>query len=215
MASKRKVGNLLALAVLSTLYQRPMHRYEMASIMRARNKDQDMQVKWGSLYTVVDNLAKHGFVEIVGNDRQGSRPERTIFAITPAGRRELVEWTRELISSPETEHPQFAAGLSVMAALPPAEVIELLQLRLSAVRRRVDARLRGLGEAALDVPRLFLIEGEYLVAVEAAEASWIASVLSEMESGTYPDLDRWGAWHASGEMPSDLVELAERGAISD
>ena len=161
------------------------------------------------------HLARHGFVEIVGSDRQGSRPERTIFAITEAGRRELVEWTRELISSPETEHPQFAAGLSVMAALPPAEVIELLQLRLSAVRRRVDARLRGLAEAVVDVPRLFLIEGEYLVAVEEAEASWIASVLSEMESGTYPDLDRWGAWHASGEMPPDLVELAERGAMSD
>ncbi len=215
MAGKRKVGNLLALAVLSTVYQRPMHRYEMASIMRARNKDQDMQVKWGSLYTVVDNLAKHGYVEVVGSDRQGARPERTIFAITEAGRRELVEWTRELISSPETEHPQFAAGLSVMVALPPDEVIELLQLRLASVQRKVAGRREAIAVAVRDVPRLFLIEEEYLLAVDEAEASWIVEVVAEMIDGRYPDLDRWRAWHAGGEFPPDLAELAERGAVQD
>ena len=69
MAAKRKVDNLMALAVLATVVQRPMHRYEIASLMRARGKDQDMNVKWGSLYTVVQNLAKHGFLEVVGTSR--------------------------------------------------------------------------------------------------------------------------------------------------
>ena len=55
MAQKRQVANLLALAVLSMVIQRPMHRYEMASVMRARGKDRDMNVKFGSLYTVVQN----------------------------------------------------------------------------------------------------------------------------------------------------------------
>ena len=66
MAAKRKVDNLMALAVLATVVQQPMHRYEIASLIRARGKDQDMDVKWGSLYTVVQNLAKHGFLEVVG-----------------------------------------------------------------------------------------------------------------------------------------------------
>src|SRR5260370_12414870 len=60
MAAKRKVDNLMALAVLATVVQQPMHRYQIASLMRARGKDQDMDVKWGSLYTVMQNLAKHG-----------------------------------------------------------------------------------------------------------------------------------------------------------
>lgn len=38
---RRKVGNLLALAILSTLVERPMHPYEMASILKARGKDRD------------------------------------------------------------------------------------------------------------------------------------------------------------------------------
>ena len=35
MAEKRKVANLMTLAVLATVVQRPMHRYEMASVLRA------------------------------------------------------------------------------------------------------------------------------------------------------------------------------------
>ena len=168
MAARRKVANLLALAVLSTVYQRPMHRYEMASIMRARGKEQDMDIKWGSLYTVVDNLEKHGFLENIGNTRAGARPERTIYQITEAGRRELVDWTRELLSSVSPEHPRFAAGLSVLTALPPEEVIELLQIRLGQSRRhdRSPTRDRSM-RPAREVPRLFLIENEYTAAIVA------------------------------------------------
>jgi DNA-binding PadR family transcriptional regulator len=212
MATRRKVANLLALAVLSTVYQRPMHRYEMASIMRARGKEQDMDIKWGSLYTVVDNLEKHGFLETIGNTRQGARPERTVYQITEAGKRELVDWTRELLSSPVTEHPRFAAGLSVLAALPPTEVVELLQTRLDFLEASIAAHRKSIQHAGTEVPRLFLIEDEYTVAMAVAEAAWVRSLLEELVSGTYPDLARWQAWHQSGEMPADLAELAERGA---
>ena len=110
MAAKRKVDNLMALAVLATVVQQPMHRYEIASLIRARGKDQDMDVKWGSLYTVVQNLAKHGFLEVVGTSRQGARPERTVYRITEAGRQEMLDWTRELLSTPEPEHPGSPPG---------------------------------------------------------------------------------------------------------
>ena len=53
MAQARPVTNLLGLAVLGTLAQRPMHRYEIATTIREQGKDDDMGVKWGSLYTVV------------------------------------------------------------------------------------------------------------------------------------------------------------------
>ena len=96
-----------------------MHRYEMAAAMRARGKDRDMDIKWGSLYTVVANLEKNGFLEAIEITRQGARPERTIYQITDAGRDELVAWTRELIAEPAAEHTRFGAGLSVLAALSP------------------------------------------------------------------------------------------------
>jgi DNA-binding PadR family transcriptional regulator len=215
VARQRKVANLLALAVLATVHERPMHRYEMASIMRARGKDQDMPIKWGSLYTVVQNMERHGFLEIIGTTRQGARPERTVYQITEAGKQELVDWTRELISSPHAEHPRFVAGLSVLAALPPHEAIELLQTRLGVLEGVITAQQAAIGEHGAEVPRLFLVESEYTVAMVAAEAGWIRSLLDELTSGTFPDLATWRAWHRTGEMPAELAELAERGALPD
>jgi DNA-binding PadR family transcriptional regulator len=215
MAARRKVGNLLALAVLSTVAQRPMHRYEMASIMRARGKDQDMDIKWGSLYTVVDNLLKHGYLEVIGASRQGARPERTIYQITETGTRELVDWTRELLSVVDPEHPRFAAGLSVLAVLPPDEVIDLLQIRLDILQQSLAAQRAMITAASDQVPRLFLLENEYTLALADAEAAWLKTLLDELNGGTHPDLERWRTWHATGKMPDDLAAVAERGATTD
>jgi DNA-binding PadR family transcriptional regulator len=212
VAPKRKVANLLALAVLATVVQRPMHRYEMASVMRARGKDRDMDIKWGSLYTVVQNLEKNGFVEPIEVTRQGARPERTVYQITDAGRRELVEWTSELIAEPETEHTRFVAGLSVMVVLAPDDAIALLRRRLDRLSAQIDAQRAESVTAGAEVPRLFLIEDEYRIAMTAAEADWTRSLVDELSSGTFPMLDVWRHWHENGSIPAELSELAQRGA---
>ncbi len=208
MGATRRVNNLTALAVLATVYQRPMHRYEMALLMRAHGKDRDMDVKWGSLYTVVQSLEKNGLLEVIGTSRQGARPERTIYRITEAGVEEMVDWTRELLLVPEREHPRFIAGLSLIMVLPPATVAALLTQRLEKLEASVGAQKAALAEHLQEIPRLFLVEDEYAIAMAEAEASWVRSLLGELVNGTFPGLDIW----ASGSMPPELVELAERGA---
>lgn len=211
MATKRKVNNLLALAVLAVLVERPMHRYEMATTMRERGKDRDMDVKWGSLYTVVNNLAKAGFLEVVGNERDGARPERTIYAITDAGRTELADWTRDLLADPEPEHHRFTAGLSVMAALAPDEVADLLGRRTDALDRAVETARRELEEiAATGLPRLFVVESEYELAMLEAEASWTRSLRETILGGDFPDLALWRRAHADGLKPAEAMALFER-----
>ena len=206
MAEKRKVANLMALAVLATVIQRPMHRYEIASVMRARGKDRDMDFKWGSLYTVVKNLERNGYLETIGVTRQGARPERTVYQITDAGRDELVAWTRELIAEPEAEHTRFIAGLSVLAVLTPQDVTDLLRRRLDRLTETINALRRQLDQAS-NVPRLFLIEDEYRIAMTQAEIDWTHSLLDELSAGTFPHLDAWRRFHETGQMPSEFAEL--------
>jgi DNA-binding PadR family transcriptional regulator len=210
MVKRRKVSNLLGLAVLSTVSARPMHPYEMAALMRERGKDRDMDIKWGSLYTVVGNLEKHGFLAVEGSVREGARPERTVYRITDAGLAELADWVRELIAVPEREVPRFEAGLSVLGALGPDEVAELLRGRLAMLERRIADDQDAL--AKTDVPRLFLIEEEYDLAIRRAEAEWVRGFLTEIEDGSLPGLDMWRAFHETGELPPEIAELAERGA---
>ncbi|TQS25110.1 PadR family transcriptional regulator [Microbispora sp. KK1-11] len=209
MAKRRRVANLLALAVLSALAHRPMHPYEMAAALRGWNKEHDMGIKWGSLYTVVGNLAKHGLIEELESGRQGRRPERTVYQITEAGREELVDWTRELLSVPHTEFPWFRAGLSVMAVLPPDDVAGLLTDRLVAIRKGI-AGLEELYERdSAQVPRLFLIETEYDLAILKAEEGWIGALLDELTAGTFPGLQEWRAFHEAGGLSAEMKELAE------
>lgn len=212
MHKRRRVGNMLALAVLSALMQRPMHPYEMASLLRARGKDRDMPIKWGSLYTVVQNLEKHELITATGNERHGGRPERTIYSITDAGREELLDWVRELVGTPEPEQPRFEAGLSLMGVLPPAEVITLLHRRLEAVESANAGRRRELAGFRADIPRVLLVEVEYDLAIREAEATWVRALLAELAAGTFDGQDAWETYHRTGEIPPDIAALAEKGA---
>ncbi|GAA3729896.1 PadR family transcriptional regulator [Plantactinospora mayteni] len=210
MVKRRKVSNLLALAALSALVQRPMHPYEIATALRAWGKDQDMQIKWGSFYTVIRNMEKHGMIAAVQSVREGRRPERTVYRITDSGRAELVDWTRELVSTPMPEHPRFRAGLSVLAALHPDEVTRLLRQRLDLLEEGITAARDALAQHTRHIPRLFLVESEYDLAIQEAEAAWIRGLLAELTSGSYPGLDAWRAFHDTGEVPAELADLAER-----
>jgi DNA-binding PadR family transcriptional regulator len=196
MAKRRKVGNLLALAVLATLVERPMHPYELATLLRERGKDVSIKIQWGSLYTVVQNLEKHGFVEAAGTARSGRRPERTVYAITRTGRDELDDWLRELVGEPEPEFTAFEAALSVLGILPPDEVVALLVKRADTIEADIATRRAQLREVAQTVPRLFLVEIEYKLAIAQAEAGWVRSLVTELTEGTMPDMDLWHEFQA-------------------
>nr|WP_198428441.1 PadR family transcriptional regulator [Nocardia bovistercoris] len=194
----------------------PMHRYEIAAKLRGRGKDRDMAIKWGSLYTVVRNMEKAGFLEIIGSERDGTRPERVIYRITPEGRAEFSDWTRELIATPEPELDRFTAGLSVVGALPPDEVIDALGVRIAALEATVAA---GNAEFAAirstGLPRLFLIETEYGMARLGAELDWARSWRAELIDGTFPDLELWRRFHADGVDPAEVFEMFEGGSAPE
>jgi DNA-binding PadR family transcriptional regulator len=215
VAKRRKVGNLLALALLSAVIQRPMHPYEMASVLRAQGKDKDMPFKWGSLYTVVQNLEKHGFLEATESVREGGRPERTVYRITDAGRAEIEDWVRELVASPEQEPRQFTRALSVLSVLPPDEVTGLLDTRLTLLHQEIAADREALEQAGREVPRMFLIESEYEIAIKETEAGWVRALLDELRTGSLPGIELWRSFQETGEVPAELAEPAERGSVDD
>jgi DNA-binding PadR family transcriptional regulator len=209
MASRRKVGNLLALSLLTLLTERPMYPYEMAATLRHRGKDQSIKINWGSLYTVVQNLEKHGFIETVEVGREGRQPERTTYQITDAGRAELTDWLRELIGEPEREYTRFEAALAECAVLSPRELTDLLKQRLDALEAGIAEHQAGLETWGAEVPRLFLIESEYHLALRRAESEWVRALLKEFTDGTFPGLEDWQRFHDTGEVPADIQALAE------
>ena len=214
MAKRRKVSNLLALALLSLLAQQPMYPYEMAQTLRTRGKEQNFKINWGSLYTVVQNLEKYGFIEAAATDREGRQPERTTYQITRSGLAELRDWLRELLSEPDDQPTPFAAALAEGGILPPAEMAELLAQRLARLDKANAAHEAELTVWNERLPRILLIESDYELAMRKAQADWVRGLLREITEGTLGGMDTWRKIHETGEIPPEIRELddlAKRG----
>jgi len=198
--TKRKVSNPLALAVLACLWEHPMHPYEVATTLRERGKDQSIKLNYGSLYTVVEALQQHGLIAAQETEREGRRPERTIYRLTDAGRMELVDWISELLSIPVKEYTHFEAGLSLAGVLSPEDIATLLTQRCNRLELEISQQrtiLQLMQERGL--ARLFVIESEYSVSMLEAELVWTRQLADEIKSGTLADLDQWTAMHQALE----------------
>ncbi|WP_330311347.1 PadR family transcriptional regulator [Streptomyces sp. NBC_00523] len=207
MAKRRKLGNPLALTVMVLLAERSMHPYDIAQTLRRRGKQHSVKINFGSLYTVVQNLEKHGYVEVTGVQRQGNRPERTLYGLTEAGRAEMLHWLSDLIAVPAEEYPVFDTALALLPALPPEEVGELLADREQAQTVRAAA-LRGvLAQLGGSLPRVFVVETEYQLHMLEAELEWIATFRQEIGEATISGIEEWRSFHETGEVPQDWQDL--------
>src|SRR4051794_14217795 len=211
MAARTR-SNPLALAVLALLWERPMHPYEMSMTLRERRKDESVKLNFGSLYSVVDSLVKHGLIEAASTERDGNRPTRTIYRITDAGATEAIDWLTELVRTPVKEFPQFEAALSFLPLLGPDDVVRLLRLRQASLERQVAGIEAALASAeAMGLPRIFSLESDYELAVVRAELAFVATLAGSIADGSFDGVALWRDLHertvAHGRLDPD--ELAE------
>ena len=202
---RRRVANPLALAVLGCLAERPMHPYEMSATMRERGKDESIKLNYGSLYTVVESLQKHGLIAVRETVREGRRPERTVYEITEAGRLEFIDWLSELISTPVKEYAAYEAGLSLLGGLGPDEALRALRQRILRLRADLEAGREMLRQAEqLHIPRLFLIEGDYRRGQLEAELEFTEKLVTSIADGSLGGVDVWREMHRRYEAGEEV-----------
>ena len=208
VVTRRRVSNLLALAVLSTLGERPMHPYEISTTLRTRGKEQSIKLNYGSLYSVVEQLVRHELIRPRETTRSGRRPERTIYEITDAGLEELEDWLAELLSTPVREFTSLEAGLSLMPSLSPEEVVRNLDLRSDRLRIELGALEASFGVARdLGLPDLLLVESHYRRAMLTAELEYTTSLARDIRSDALSGTSVWRRMHelrAEG-MPMEQI----------
>jgi DNA-binding PadR family transcriptional regulator len=193
VASKRKVSNPLALAVMALLYERPMHPYEMVTMMRERGKHETVRLRYSSLYSVVSAMERAGLISPRETVREGRRPERTIYEITDSGREEFLTWLRELLREPVKEYTQFAAGLSFLPGLPPEEAAALLEERVGRLEVETGEMRVRIDDAREQyaLPRLYVVESEHELMLREAELEWVRGLIKDMRAGELGNLSEW------------------------
>jgi DNA-binding PadR family transcriptional regulator len=181
---RRNTRNLMWLAVLALLHERPMHPYEIAVLMREREISFSIKLNVGILYATINTLFSEGYIAIKGTERDGNLPERTVYQLTPIGDELCISLLRDLLENPEKQYPRFAAGLAFMAHLSPEEVTSLLSARVEKMRRLVGLERAKMEEARSEgINDLFLIENAYSIAMIDAELEWLMSLQANIKEG--------------------------------
>lgn len=173
----------LALTVLAMLNYEPQHPYGIQRRIKQWGKDMVVNVgQRASLYRVIDRMQAEGLITVRETGRDQLYPERTVYEITEAGRERVYEWLTEMLAVPKQEFPQFPAALSNMMLLAPQETIGVLERREQAVSRSLAELESGMAEAG-DVPRIAVLESEYLHAMARTEAQWLRAVIDDIRQG--------------------------------
>ncbi len=175
----------LALTVLSLLQYKPLHPYGVQRLIKEWGKDQVVNVgQRASLYRTIDRLLAAGLIAVRETERDQQYPERTVYEITDAGREAARTWLIEMLSTPRQEFPEFPAALSHLLLLPREEIQAALERRLSLLTQTLAGLESGLSEAGdHGLPRVTMVESEYLRAVTGAEVEWLRQIIDDLRTG--------------------------------
>ncbi|MCD2193176.1 PadR family transcriptional regulator [Actinomycetospora endophytica] len=174
----------LALAVLALAVEEPMHPYRMQQLIRERGKDRVVNVGQRSqLYKTIDRLVRDGLLTEQGVEREATRPERTVYTATDAGRRAATEWTVDMLVAPRPEFGEFTAALAYLPLITVTEALAALRARLAERRAARDHTRDQLADVSADVDRLHLVEEEYLLAQLETDVTFIEGLVDDLTSG--------------------------------
>jgi DNA-binding PadR family transcriptional regulator len=160
-----------------------MHPYQMQRLLHLRHKDEILALKRGSLYHAIRRLSQSGLIDVEKTGREGRRPERTTYRITPAGSSAFLDVLRKIVATPGRESSACMAAMSFLVHLDPGEACRLLEERARKLKAEIDAIAAGLADATARVARINLIESEYLVAMLRAERSWVRALERQIREG--------------------------------
>jgi DNA-binding PadR family transcriptional regulator len=192
-----KPSLVVTVAVLASAAERPRHAYEIWSTMRLRSHDQLLGTSSTAVYDAVRRLARDGLLEVHGRDRDGGRPERTIYRATPGGLHVLQGGVTDLLEDLGDDLRRFQLGLTFMFVLPREQAIDLVSRRADRQEALIADVERQL--AAASAPALFLAEHEYRLTLRRSELTW----LRELGDLLVAEPTAWPGAGATAREPSD------------
>ncbi len=134
------------LVILGYLRESDFHGYELKKEIQ-RYMGYWTDIKFGSIYNALRRLVESEAVEVVGEERQSKRPDRTIYRITAKGQELYEHLLKDLLKNFQRQYYDLDIGLFFGRSLAAPELCRLLQTR----RADTEALYQKL-EAAKQIP---------------------------------------------------------------
>jgi len=143
-------GDPTRLFVLSELaLHGPIHGHQIRREAQIGRTELWTDVATGSIYAMLARLEREGLAEPVRSERPGRFPERTIYAITAEGQRELAVLRDGLLRALALPSDPFDLAFSVAADVPLPALSDIVHDRMSALKA-ASAKLEHQRAAAAD-----------------------------------------------------------------
>lgn len=153
--------------ILWLLGEQPLHGYRIQKILASPGLAFWFRIEDASIYSMLRTLTKHGFTEAEEIRQEGGGPPRTMYGITPDGRRELRRCLEAAWQTVRGDQNRICAALAAIDEFESGEVTALMATHKTALEGRL-ARLRSVERSA---PSGLLARRE--AAMIDAEINWI------------------------------------------
>jgi DNA-binding PadR family transcriptional regulator len=148
-----------------------MHGYQLMEFIE-RNLSTCTDLKKPTAYLGLERLSRNGWV-VEQEEREGKRPPRKVYTITPEGEAEFKRLLAlNLGSYAPSKFPQ-DMGLAFADALPSAQVVRLLEQR----RVVLEEELEAARQAPIHAGTLQLLVEHSIVHLES-ELAWLDKVIA-------------------------------------
>lgn len=164
----------------------PVHGYDVRRKLLARGATSWANVAPGSIYNALRTLVREGFLEDLGKDRQGARPERTCFRLTETGEKEYARLLRETLREARLPNHPLLAGLAFLPDVPPAELAAVLRDRAAALTTQAAESRAAAADIRADdetgIPPHVAASYDLMATLQEGEAAWAAALADRVTS---------------------------------
>jgi len=175
MSKFKGSGDLTRTIILGMLAGGQMHGYEIKKrIQKALGESAD--INFGSIYYGLKSLTGNGLVDHLRDEPGKGSPERSIYRITPKGRRHLLELLAASLTDLSLPLRSLEVGLHFMENLTPPALKQLLQERFENLSRRYEETLNQ--EVPVGESQPARLIREYRLYQLGAEVRWLKNILA-------------------------------------
>ena len=164
----------------------PVHGYDVRRELVSWHAEEWAQIAPGSIYNALKTLTRDGFLEIVGTDQVGGRPERTTYRLTARGEQELTELLRDTWWTVRMPLDPLAAGVALILFMPRDEAISALEARIAQVQGQLahmEHAIRAIDD--VETPAYVRELMRLLGARIGAEIEWARALIPRLRAGEY------------------------------
>jgi len=116
------------LAVLGLIKDRPKYGYQIYQEIEKLHMEHWAPVSLASIYSTLNRLEKEGLIK-ARKEKPGKMPERSVYHLTPIGRRKLALLVEKALREERMPQEDFALGLMFLEAAKKSKALKCLEAK--------------------------------------------------------------------------------------